>query len=256
LSACFPWASQDRRLAYWSSLVLCASPATPFFLTVYTEGLYAALLFTALWLWYSPGGAPAALPFLAAAAACRSNGILNCIFPLARLSERLVHRAPTAPFTGRALAGEVLLCALTSASILSPYVAFQYHGYRRFCLCQGPGPTMCEEPGDPDWAWCRGPLPNMYSFVQARYWDVGLLRYYQLKQLPNFLLAVPTLLLTAGGLWRYWGGIWRAWVARAADGQRSGGAVEPYQSSRTWAMHVLWAGLGMFILFCANVQVS
>lgn len=57
-------------------------------------------------------------------------------------------------------------------------------------------------------AWCRRPVPNLYSHIQSAYWGVGFLRYWQWKQLPNFLLAAPALLLTACGAGRYLMGSW------------------------------------------------
>ena len=53
-----------------------------------------------------------------------------------------------------------------------PLLAFQWHGYRAFCR----GPPL-QRP-----AWCSAMLPYLYGHVQAHYWGVGFLRYFQLQQ--------------------------------------------------------------------------
>ncbi|KAL7549576.1 hypothetical protein ACHAWF_012843 [Thalassiosira exigua] len=37
---------------------------------------------------------------------------------------------------------------------------------------------------------------SLYARVQREHWNVGLLRYYEVKQIPNFILALPILLLS------------------------------------------------------------
>jgi len=39
-------------------------------------------------------------------------------------------------------------------------------------------------------------FPTFYTFIQATYWNQGLFNYWTLQQLPNFILALPTLLLS------------------------------------------------------------
>ena len=43
--------------------------------------------------------------------------------------------------------------------------------------------------------WCHARIPLPYGYVQDKYWNVGFLRYFELRQLPNFLLAAPALYL-------------------------------------------------------------
>jgi phosphatidylinositol glycan class V len=64
---------------------------------------------------------------------------------------------------------------------IAPFVLFQWYGYQLFCI-------------DHARPWCSKQWPLLYSFVQEKYWNVGLLRYYQVQQLPNFLLAAPVLI--------------------------------------------------------------
>lgn len=57
-----------------------------------------------------------------------------------------------------------------------------------------------------DRPWCDSALLNysaMYMFIQKEYWNVGLFRYYQWKQLPNFLLASPAVSLSILALYRF-----------------------------------------------------
>lgn len=58
----------------------------------------------------------------------------------------------------------------------------QYSGYRVFC-----------QETDTPAPWCSSLPPSIYTYVQSKYWNVGILRYWTLQQLPNFLLAAPVL---------------------------------------------------------------
>ena len=102
-----------------------------------------------------------------------------------------------------------------------PFALFQLHGYSLFCRpftdgkLAAPLVDYANERGyiylDPRRGisqWCKNVLPLAYSHVQASHWDVGLFQYYQVKQIPNFVLALPIVVLSLWSLWRLfiWGG--------------------------------------------------
>ncbi|CAI5466177.1 unnamed protein product [Closterium sp. Yama58-4] len=83
------------------------------------------------------------------------------------------------------------LCCLLAFSLL---LSFQFFAFTQFCR-----PASTATPHDVP-PWCFDSVPYIYGYVQRKYWDVGFLRYFQLKQLPNFLLAAPTLLLSLSAI--------------------------------------------------------
>lgn len=50
---------------------------------------------------------------------------------------------------------------------------------------------------------------SLYAYVQRKYWNVGLLRYYEIKQTPNFILALPVLALSVNAVVRW---IQNSWI--------------------------------------------
>ena len=52
--------------------------------------------------------------------------------------------------------------------------------------------------------WCDSKT-NIYSYIQEKYWDVGLFKYYTMNNIPNFLLATPMVVLcmVGGTSWIY-----------------------------------------------------
>ncbi|KAL5832312.1 hypothetical protein ACOSQ4_017666 [Xanthoceras sorbifolium] len=84
--------------------------------------------------------------------------------------------------------------ALRSICIFIPFIAFQAYGYRNICLGHSPDEMR---------PWCKARVPLLYNFIQSHYWKVGFLRYFQFKQLPNFLLASPIMSLALCSIIRY-----------------------------------------------------
>ncbi|SPQ97046.1 unnamed protein product (mitochondrion) [Plasmodiophora brassicae] len=170
---------QDDALAHRAALLYCFNPAGVFLSAAYTESLFSCCSFWALNLLYRDRAWRAAC-LMALAVATRTNGTLLVGFVFYRaIQESLSLNARPAL---KAWATAVAMAVVA----VSPLAAFLAHGYRQFC----PGPSP----------YCSSVAPNIYGFVQAKYWGVGLLRYWTLKQAPNFLLASPALSTTAAAI--------------------------------------------------------
>lgn len=185
-------------------LFFCYNPASVFFSAVYTESLFSMLAFPAIALASTslsllPNISVVALSFLSGFT--RSNGFLNAVFPAVRAGRALLLALLLRQrVTLRLLAGigrDLSTCAL----LFVPYIWQNAAGYVQFCL---PGDGDDEDPErfvTP--AWCtEGLFPSVYSHVQLKYWNVGFLRYYQLKQIPNFVLAGPILFIAGSTIFR------------------------------------------------------
>ncbi len=59
---------------------------------------------------------------------------------------------------------------------------------------------------------------SLYAYVQRKHWNVGLLRYYEVKQIPNFILAMPILLLSFGAATCWITTSWKRHIARSGPG--------------------------------------
>lgn len=187
---------KDETLAFRSALVFTWSPANPFFFSLYTESLFALFSFSGMALAVlGPQGRLSKI-FVNFLAAClfavstsiRSNGIVLSGF----LLYPALHRAFTSLRNKKyALAVyEILESTILSLTCCLPFVSYLASAYYKYCV----GFTR---------PWCQGVLPNIYSFVQNFYWNVGFLNYYRVHQIPNFLLASPVLILSFGAIYYY-----------------------------------------------------
>ncbi|KAG6862297.1 hypothetical protein C0995_015994 [Termitomyces sp. Mi166 len=170
----FPASPAIARLAVLISL-FPSSPATLYFAPCpepfFTYLSYRGMLYAARHQWL-----PATLSF-ALASSFRSNGIL--------LAGYLVWGLVVHPFLDRR---QLSLFKISYATALSACVAapFIYHNYSAYRL-------FCNIPDKPE--WCHRFPPSIYTHVQAKYWNVGFLRYWTPSQIPNFIIAAPPLVL-------------------------------------------------------------
>ena len=211
-----------------AAVLFALNPASVFHSAAYTESVFALFSYAGFFLlerarlagtatatkksesafWNRNGAAV----LFALACATRSNGALNGLV--------LAHDfffASAAPFwkERRKKKRKVFFfIAATSAfaarcvATLFPLFAVQLYGYRTYCV------DGFIEDSKPAWCDVWRPFPNVYAHVQSHYWNVGFLRYYESKQIPNFLLAAPALFVSAnaGLSW------WNAFLGRARFG--------------------------------------
>ncbi|NXJ84174.1 PIGV mannosyltransferase, partial [Trogon melanurus] len=211
-----------RRVAFLAAVLFSVSPANVFLAAAYSESMFAFLVFSAMWQLEKGQSWLSGLLF-SLASGVRANGLINAGFFLYSRGKRFalqlqvgsgsVGKLP--PLWQRLLSlasSAVLMCA----GIFLPFALFQYYTYVRFCapstnleqtvpkpllqlaLDKGYHLVAADRVKPP---WCSQRFPLVYSYIQDTYWNVGFLRYFELRQIPNFFLALPVTLL---GLWAAW----------------------------------------------------
>jgi len=93
----------------------------------------------------------------------------------------------------------------------------------------------------------RGPWGcSMYSAVQRDFWDVGFLRYFQWKQLPNFALACPAVAVAVYTVHK---------VARTAAADAGG--MQGMSLHLLLLAHLVHMSVTVFVgVFVAHVQIT
>ncbi|KAH7683744.1 GPI mannosyltransferase 2 protein [Dioscorea alata] len=182
---------KDYKAAFLASVLFCFNPASVFYSSIYSESLYALFSLGGIYYVFS-GSNTLAMLLLAVSGSARSNGTLNAGYFMF-LTLVKVYEAGSQNRKIKAVKA-IVDGTLYSICIFIPYVAFQAYGYSNICK----GGSLDElRP------WCKARIPHLYAFLQSHYWGVGFFRYFQVKQLPNFLLASPILTLAVCSISKY-----------------------------------------------------
>ncbi|KAK0546409.1 ER membrane glycoprotein subunit of the GPI transamidase complex-like protein [Tilletia horrida] len=148
----------------------------------------------------------------------------------------------------------VVRAALSSLILLPvlPLFLFQSVAYSIFCTDQ----SLDSRP------WCSSSIPSIYTYVQKQYWNVGFLRYWELAQLPNFLLAAPILGLALYGAHLFCKGSKRTilsaiFLHQSRPVPSPGALAFNYQAAPTLLPHVLHGIITTAVLlFFSHVQIA
>lgn len=208
------------------------SPSTVFFLTVYTESLFCLLAYSGM-LFLQLGWVVMGSLCFFFASMTRSNGIFNVVFILCYYLQRFFSKP------GLNLYSSCL--QMVYASMLSglPFIIHSIFAY--FTLCTSSLPLNFDSdlcPMEADSGICQHGILSVYSSLQLKHWNVGLFRQYQLKQIPNFLLALPIISL--------------ALQAIISVMLRPNSRM--FQSLIPYAVHIF--SLLIVVIFSAHIQIS
>lgn len=121
--------------------------------------------------------------------------------------------------------------------IFIPFLSFQYLGETYFC-------------GKDPQPWCGSQY--IYQYVQKKYWNNGWLAYYEVKQIPNFMIASPFIVLSIYGIMNY---ISVDSIRFITLGYKSLDIQHPSRHSRLLPFFYLWAFMLFMVTTLMHVQV-
>lgn len=203
--------------------------------SMYTEPLFAFLVYRGMNLFFDYNQILSGLWF-GLSSFCRSNGILNAGYFAHLLISHLT--STTRKFDYKAILKQAFGVILCFAGL----VVFEYYGYVEYCS------DARERP------WCTRSLPLIYSFVQDHYWNNGFLRYYQFKQLPNFIFAFPMIYLSYRGIREYFRPMSICWRELKVQ-VKSKKLAKSYHNPQMFPIIVLWIFMLVYCVLFMHVQV-
>lgn len=195
---------RDQRKAEIATVLFCFNPASIFFTAPYSESLYSWLSFSVMLKCFDDINSVLIIVPLSLSILCRSNGLVNIGFVVYYGLKKMFSQSTVLSFV------TIFLKVVSILIIIAFHFGLmQVYNYYLFCFHKSFSfPDFIKDfavknslvlagnrTDDSVSPWCSGNLPISYSYVQNHYWNVGFLRYYELKQLPNFLLALPVVLI-------------------------------------------------------------
>jgi len=208
---------KDEYLAYKAGLFFCLNPANIFFSAPYSESLNAFLTFFTLEMILKSFSAKTCAS-ASMASATRANSLLNAGFLVYKslkivATETILYIRTKKAKPGSAEISTTLANILGDALVpglfnligcVGSTIVFQYFCFANWCrvtkkhevdldeyVVQYGRSNLLKVVGDDPSPWCDGQPPIAYSYIQQAYWGNGFLSYWDVKQLPNFLLAAP-----------------------------------------------------------------
>ena len=276
----------NEALAYKAALLFCINPASIFMTAAYSESLFAMISFTAMCNFEGGSTVLGALQF-GLTGLVRSNGIVsfgfvfykklkdfaNMLMSMGKL--KFTDIKSQVLITVSSLGIVVVPSLLYGILCCTPFALYQYYSYLMYCTDDKTN-TIPETilkygreqgfklPDGTHSPWCRYSVPLSYSYIQSHHWNVGFLKYYQLKQIPNFLLASPMLVLCLALVRYYVSRNWRYSLTlglevpalNQGEGDRKNVTASGFESKNCFVFVVHLLFLVLFGTFFMHIQVS
>jgi len=219
---------KDEYLAYKAALFFAINPANIFFAAPYSESLNALLTFFTLYKISKQFSAVTCIT-IAMASATRANSILNCghvVYNSLKIvaTEMILYvrmkkakaKAELSTTIANILGDAIIPGLFNLVGCVGSFIFFQYFCFTNFCRVKRRERSEMDDfvvdygrrellkvAGDTPSPWCHNEPPLAYSYIQKVHWDNGFLAYWDTKQLPNFLLAVPCVLMVLHHSWEF-----------------------------------------------------
>ena len=207
-----------------TTLFLC-SPSTLFFTIPYSESTFSAFTFLGYCIALSPShhsmsiygtNLVIAVAMWMLASGTRSNGSIQmCYIIMITMGtvvyhfQKVIHGLTRIDLKnlGRSMVSLVtawmypLWAIIWMTLLLFPPLFHDYLGYLQFCSASTTSSTSLQY-SIPSWCQSNNIIVynpfqfSLYRYVQEKHWNVGLFHYYEMKNIPNFLLAAPIVLIS------------------------------------------------------------
>lgn len=213
-------------LSFKAAQLYCVNPASIFFSAPYSETTFALLTFSGL-LSLETNNLTGCAVLFGASSLARSNGLINCAFIWYKIVKDFLKdmlcivKSSQKSLLGKTVSMSVAVFAAIFKIVVTtffswlPFLLYQFYSYKVFCnplasykdlpvhVLNYGNNQKYKMPHTGLSPWCHQSVPISYSYVQSTHWDVGFLHYYELKQIPNFVLALPMICLSACAVVNY-----------------------------------------------------
>lgn len=172
-----------------AALCFIFNPATIFFASSYSESFYCMLSWSALYSMNTSHLYLAIVLFLLSSFT-RSNSIFLIEIIICHFVRFIILNQRSTVSRWQIIHTTIQYVGCIVACIV-PTIVVNYYAHMVVCL------------RDESAFLCNGHFLFSYSAIQSHFWSVGFLKYYQIKQIPNFLLATPIICLAVDFLSSY-----------------------------------------------------